>query len=202
MTIIQELLSNSGNFRNKIIQNIQATYKEDGVVIKGFTKEQHVIWCEVSKKSRYPIALFPSKEHRDKALYAIRHTPGQHLILDYNDFFMAESITDEEAKHIMQTKFRNFKLMNHFNAQLFYIREQLLESDAFVSLNTFFKSAVVEKKVFYIETPEYFARLWAKTIFVPQMILNYKISRRQFFLNLINRNNEVFHNTNNPRSSQ
>lgn len=196
MTIIQEQLSFSGNYRNTVLENVQQTFKQDGIKLKGFNRPQDVIWCQLPDK-RYPIALFPNKALRDSALAAIKYAGNNHVILEYSRFFEAENISDKEAMLLLDSKFGNFKLMNHFNKQLQVLKESLMDSDAFATLGSFFKAAIIDRKPFYIENPGYYATVWAKTLYVPKVVLSAGVNRRQFYFYLINKNNEIFFRNNN-----
>jgi len=195
MQIIYEARSFNGNIKVKEVI-CSHFYPKDNVRIKD-GHEQDVIICKLVKKGTVSIAFFGSTGQRDLALKALKRSSSSLVFLDYNDYFCYEAWEDDVAIKVCKQNFGNFTLPKCINLQI--SRGAIADvhnSDAFKSISPLFIDAMEKKRPYFIENPDQFSRLWAKCLWTPSLVTSRGISPRQYFLYLINKNNEKFTDNN------
>lgn len=192
MTILFESRSFDGNVRvNEII--CSHFYAKDNVRIKN-GPEQDLIICKLVQKGTVTIAFFGSTKQRDLALEALKKANSSVVMLDYNKYFVYEPWDDEWAHKLCAQYFGNFSLQKTVSFQLENHITEPHNTDAFKILEPLFIDAMTENRSYFIQESDQYSRLWAKCLWTPSIVINRGISPRQYYLYLINKNNEKFTN--------
>ena len=194
MRIIVERGSYDGKLKTLEFE-CQHFYPKDNVRIKN-GPEQDVLVCQVQKQVKI-IGYFGSTQQRNKAINALKKRSGDVVILGFNEYFCYEAFEDCYVIELLRRDFRNFSLQKHITLQ--YERKlgnKVLDLDAFKELGPLFIEAMKENRAYLIEDADKYSRLWAKCLWVPNLIIMRGISPRQFYKYLINKNNEKLNSTN------
>lgn len=157
--------------------------------------EQDIIICKLIKKGTLSIAFFGSTKQRDLALEALKRSSSSVVMLGFNEYFAYEPWDDQGAINMCKQFFGNFSLQKtlafHFNDKI----PEPLTTDAFKHLGAWFVDAMMQNKPYFIQEADQYSRLWAKCLWTPGIVTNKGISPRQYYLYLINKNNEKFTNS-------
>jgi hypothetical protein len=196
MTVFFERVSTDGEIKVSTFTGIISVHKKDNYPILDYGP-QDVIICKFKSRNELSIAFFGSIKQRDAAYEVLmdKTTMTNIKVLDFTTYFDYAPYEDEYASQLMKESFGSFTLAKHFNKQ-FDLKPDLILSSAIKTLGPRFVSAITDNKPFLIERSKEYATLWSKTIWIPSLVTNKGISRRQFFEYLINKNNEKFNSSN------
>lgn len=180
MTIIQERLAKTGNLSHITHENVKKLkaselireYNRPGLFVKSSTGQN--------------IITFPTKELMMKAHEDINGATGV-VLLDYNEYFAHQMISDEAAARIVnKTLGRHLKMciehiLTYCNASL----DDLNTRDAFRHMDTRTLIAIYDGQPTEIEVNEQVIILWSKTLYTPKEDLGKGVTPLQFFKSII-----------------
>lgn len=193
LEIIVEKRSTNGNIQIDSLKEVRKFFAKRAPILG---KDQDIIVCYLSKDIRRTIGFFSSIEARNAAIDAIKRCASRTIILDYNTYFDAPLHDDTFADKILNANFRTFTLQRHIRQQIDNEHiTQPMERDAFRSLGIMFIHGCLADNPFYIEDVDLYSALFSKTIWTPNRLSFFGISRFQFFKYLINKNNEKFNHS-------